>query len=208
MAKTTFDYEPHINKVNNEHLSFFFEPAHRSILLSCCTILAKIFKNVDNRESDQITFIAPDFSLRTVQKFLELVYVGSTLFGKATELDDVIKFGSKHLGFVISLDEKVLNKPISLSDKKREVINLEEDSEPKADRRDETKIVADSDIGGRPELGSTPNDSGLGASICQLPTEDDIVEIIDDELRTSTPSKESVTEVRQKRISTCQNNRA
>ena len=184
--------------VCNEYLSFFFEPAHRSILLSCCTILANIFKTVDNRESDQITFITPDFSLRTVQKFLELVYVGSTLFGKATELDDVIKFGSKHLGFVISLDQKVLNKQTDLSDQNREVINLEEDSEPKADRRDQAKIVVDSDIGGRPELGSIPNDSGLGASICQLPTEDDFVEIIDDELRTSTPTKDSVAEARNK----------
>jgi hypothetical protein len=107
------------------------------------------------------------------------------MLGHAIDLDDVVKFGSKHLGFFISLDQKVENKPDSSSEnQKREVINLEEDLNP--------KTGVDSNIDCRPELGHTHNDSGLGSSICQLPSEYDYVEIIDEESRTGPSYKDSV----------------
>jgi hypothetical protein len=83
--------------------------AHKSLLCLACPILWRILKGPDIKDECKLTVIVPDFKLKTVQQFLQLLYTGVMVYNEDVELEEVSAFGMKQLGFTIDLKFKAFS---------------------------------------------------------------------------------------------------
>ena len=151
---------------------------HLGLLKMSCKTIEKIVATLDGQiQDDQITFIIPDFDIRTVQKFLEMIYTGKTGLEQLTDLDNITQFANRHLGFFLSLQVNVnIEKTIGSFNDTVEIIDVEEEDQSQTNQ--------------------TLHDSGLETSSSDnCPTDlEDIVEVVKETSTANNKSKEKYQE--------------
>ena len=140
---------------------------HQGLLKTTCLTIDKVLQSLPTDIQfidEQITFIVPDFNIRTVQQFLEMIYTGSSGLEKLDDLENIIQFATKHLGFFIAVNFNVFIEKVTTSVRPTALVgNLVIDLEPESliqMRLAETSLNADYED---PVIDF--NDSGLGASM-------------------------------------------
>ena len=78
--------------------------AHKIVLASASKFVKNIFLELSDHET--VTFVAPDYSVSTVQQFLKLVYTGLVRITHIEDLKNLVQFGKRQMGFSMVYNEQ------------------------------------------------------------------------------------------------------